>query len=209
MAEIAYYLLGFKHIATNIKIYASEFPIQEITNLDTLRSWAKDTRGRKLFIFDEVAKTMPRRKPMASLTVDLLNDFQIIRKYKLSVICTTITEKQTDSGILDPSIIDGVWEKFNFKNPKVAQYDDFLEGFSIRVYDIPRTHVKFDTYSSALFTKHGIQPKPKFKDVDVERLWDWSHGKTCNELGLHPQQLNRLTRKFIKKTLESQHHTSQ
>ena len=40
-----------------------------------------------------------------------------------------------------------------------------------------------------------------FSDKDMQTLYDWTHGKTTKELGLHGQQINRLVRKFIKKQL--------
>ena len=53
IAEILHERSIIEHFATNIKIYNPPFPIQHITNLDDLRLWAKDTPGKKLFIFDE------------------------------------------------------------------------------------------------------------------------------------------------------------
>lgn len=200
---------AIKHFSTNIKIFESPFPIKEITNLEDLRLWAKENKGRKLFVFDEIAKAMPRRRPMASLTVDLLNEFQILRKYKLSIVATTITEKQADGAILDPSIVDGYFVKPNWKNPKVAHYEDLLERTFESWFDLPKTNINFDTYSSAPFTKYGVKRKPKFKTKELENLWDLTHGVKAEELGLHAQQVARLWRKYVKEVMEREHHTSQ
>lgn len=205
LAEILYEKGIVKHIATNIDVTDSPFIIEKITNLDDLREWAETKHGKKLFLFDEIAKAMPRRKPMASLTVDLLNEFQILRKFKLSIVATTITEQQTDSGILDPSIIDGYFTKPNWKNPKIALYYDQLEEFKEYWYNLPGTSLKFDTYSSAPFTKHGAKRHPKLKTQELQHLWDLTHGMSAKDLGLQNMQVARLWRKFVKDTLETQY----
>lgn len=209
ISELLYELGIVNHVSTNIKIYESPFPIVAITNLDDLRFWAQERKGRKLFVFDEIAKAMPRRKPMASLTVELLNEFQILRKYKLSVVATTITEKQTDGAILDPSIVDGFFEKPNYKNPKLALYQDQLEDLFSEWKELPSTNIHFDTYSSAPFTKHGKTRRPKFKTEELEKLWDYAHGVTYKDLGMHPQQMARLIRKYLKEYMERDIHSSQ
>jgi hypothetical protein len=39
-------------------------------------------------------------------------------------------------------------------------------------------------------------------DKEMQILYDWSRGKTWKELGLHPQVLNRLLRKFVHESLK-------
>lgn len=197
-----------KFFSTNVHIFSSSFPIEKITNLEDLKFWCKENKGRKVFLFDEIAKAMPRRKPMASLTVELINEFQILRKYKLSIIATTITEKHADSTILDPSIIDGYFDKPNWKDPKLAYYTDQLEDFFQDWHNLPKTNIKFDTYSSALFTKTSVKRKPKFKTKELDDLWNLTHGVTAEDLGLHSQQVARLWRKYVKESLEREHHAS-
>ena len=209
IAEILEHENIIKNFAANVKIYNSSFKIERITNLDDLRFWCKNTKGKKLFILDEAGKSLRRRTPMSSLNVKLLDDLQILRKYKLSIIFIAPHEKYVDSAALGSDVIDAVFIKPNFKNPKIALYDDWLEGTSLTFTDIPRTSINFDTWDVAPFTEHGPKKKPKFKDRDLEILWDWSHGATVKDLGLHPQQINRLVRKFIKEALEREHHTSQ
>lgn len=95
------------HVASNIKIYDSPFPITEVTSLEGLKKWAKETGGVKLFLFDEIGKGMTRRRPMASLNVNLIHQFNILRKYKLSIVATTINEQYVDNAILGQDILDG------------------------------------------------------------------------------------------------------
>ena len=197
-----------KNFATNIKIYSSPFPITRIDNLDDLRFWAKDTKGKKLFLFDEFGKAMRRRTPMSSLNVKLIDDFQVLRKFKQSTIAITVNEKYIDNVALGSDILDGYFIKPNYQNQKIAYYYDCLANYGKSINGIPRTSVKFDTWDVAPFKEHGKMGKPTFKDRDRAVLWEWSHGKTIKELGLHKMQINRLVRKFIKESLEKESHKS-
>lgn len=195
--------------ATNVKVFDSPFPIEHIDNLEDLDYWASTVYGRKIFLLDEAGRTMRRRTPMSSLNVKWLDDMQILRKYKLSIIFVTPHEKYMDSGALGSDILDAVIVKPNFKNPKIALYKDILEDFGLSLYDVPRTKVNFDTWDTATFKKNSVKRKPKFKTKELQNLWDWSHGGTYKTLGIHPQTLNRITRKFIKEALERDFHSSQ
>lgn len=208
IAEILYKKGIIKHFATNIKIYSAPFPITRIDNLDDLRSWAKNTRGKKLFLFDEFGKAMRRRKPMSSLNVKLIDDFQVLRKFKQSTIAITVNEKYIDNVALGSDILDGYFIKPNYKNQKIAYYYDCLENYGKSITGIPGTSIKFDTWDVAPFKEHGKTAKPIFKDRDRTVLWEWSHGKTIKDLGLHKMQINRLVRKFIKESLEKESHKS-
>ena len=202
IAEILYNAGIIKNVATNIKIHNSPFPITHIDNLDDLRLWSRDTRGRKLFLFDEYGKVMRRRTPMSRLNIKLIDDLQVLRKFKLSTVAITVNEKYIDNAVLGTDILDGYFFKPNYKNPKLALYFDHLENYTQTLTGIPRTSIAFDTWDVAAFKEHGLVTKPKFKDEELNILWDWSHGMTVKNLGIHCQEINRLTRKFIKETLE-------
>jgi len=191
-----------KNFATNIKIYESPFPITRIDNLDDLTLWCKNTRGKKLFIFDEFGKAMRRRSPMSSLNIKLIDHFQILRKYKLSTIAITVNEKFVDNVALGSDILDGAFLKPNYKNQKIALYRDYLEFFTKSIKEIPGTSVDFDTWDVAPFKEYGVKLKPKFKDEELEVVWDWSHGKTAKDLGLHSMKLHRILKKYCKEVTE-------
>ena len=207
IAEILNKFKIVSNFAGNIKVYSSPFNFQRITNLDDLRFWCENTKGRKLFILDEAGKSLRRRTPMSSLNIKLLDQLQILRKFKLSLILIAPHEKYLDSATLGSDVLDARITK-NDLNPKVALYVDTFHNIPIEFYDIPRTSIKFDTWDIAPFTEHGPKQKPKFKDRDLEILWDWSHGASYKKLGLHPMQINRLCRKFIRETLEERVHSS-
>lgn len=209
IAEIVYALGIIKHVATNIKIYNSPFPITPITNLWDLKKWCKETKGPKLYALDEIGRTVSRRTPMAKLNVKIINELQILRKYKLSLEIITVDEKYTDNAILGVDLLDGVFRKPVYNNPKIALYDDNLEPLHISIYDVPRTRIKFDTWDSAPFTLKPRTHKPTFNDEDLSLLWDWSHGMTYKEMGIHNWKLTRIKRKFIRETLESKIHSTQ
>lgn len=209
LAEILYLTGVVKYVATNGHVLNSPFPIERITDLDTLRFWAKTNKGPKLFLFDEYGKAMRRRSPMSSLNNQLIDDLQTLRKYKMTTIAATIDEKYVDNAALGDDVLDGVFMKYQSYNPKVALYNDLLQHFKREITNIPATSIKFDQWDVAPFRQHPINNKPVFKEKDLEVLWDISHGKTAEQLGLHTQQLTRIWKKFVKETLEKEHHTSQ
>jgi len=197
-----------KNFATNIKVYSSPFPIIRIDNLDDLRSWAQNTKGKKLFIFDEFGKAMRRRTPMSSLNVKLIDDFQVLRKFKQSTIAITVNEKYCDNVALGHDILDGYFIKPYYNNQKLALYTDHLEYFTKTITKIPGTSCTFDTWDVAPFKEHAEITKPKFKDHDLEVAYEWSHGKTAKDLGLHSMQLHRILKKIVKEVTERDSHIS-
>lgn len=210
IAEIVHALGLIKNVATNIKVYESpKFHIEEVNNLWALKKWCKETPGPKLMALDEIGKTVSRRTPMARLNVKIINELQILRKYKLSLEIITVDQKYTDNAILGVDLLDGVFTKPVYNNPKLALYDDNLETLHTSIYDIPRTRIKFDTWDSAPFTEKPISHKPAIKDETVSRLWDWSHGKLQKECWQHPQFAKRDIIKFVKDTLDKSYHQSQ
>jgi len=190
------------HFATNVKIYSSSFHIEYITNLDDLRFWCKNNRGRKLFILDEAGKSLRRRTPMSKLNIKLLDQLQILRKHKLSLILVFPHEKYIDSATLGSDVLDAVIIKPNFQNRHIAIIYDLLQDDQTTFTGIPGTSIDFDTWDVAPFKEHGVAIKPKFKDKDLTVLWEWSHGKTAKEIGLDRKQIHRISTKFIKEVLE-------
>lgn len=210
IAEILNKFGILENFGTNIKIHSSDFPIDYITNLEDLESWCKNRVGRKLFIIDEAGKTLRRRTPMSALNIALLDNLQILRKYKLSIILITPAFKYIDSATLGSDILDVIIEKPNSQNPKIALYDDVLSlSEELRFTNLPRTSVAFDTWDVAPFQKQSPKKSPMFKDEQIQKLYEWSQGISHKELGLHPMEINRLARKFVKETLEASAHGSQ
>ncbi|MHC3128735.1 MAG: ATP-binding protein [Candidatus Bathyarchaeota archaeon] len=211
--EILYRIGIIKHVSTNTKILDSPFPIKEITNLEDLKYWGENNRGRKLFLFDEIAKAMPRRRPMSRLNVELINKFQVLRKHKLSVVATTINEDILDSMAMRDDTLDARFIKKFFPSGhklkcKIAYFRHLLTDEEITLTDLPSTSVKFDSWDSSPFTEKPLSTKPVFKDKDMELVYRWALGETYKELGVHRQKLTRAKRKIIKFFIENQRHMS-
>lgn len=204
IAEILHADSSFKFFATNIKIYDSPFHIEHITNLDDLKFWSEQNKGKKLFIFDEYGKAMRRRSPMSSLNVKLIDELQVLRKNKQSTIAVTVNEKYIDNASLGSDVLDGYFFKPNYKNPKIAYYTDLLEYQSQTLRNIPRTSIKFDTWDVAIFKEHGIKQKPRFKSEELATAWDYAHGASGKDLDLHPQQVHRIITKVLKYYMEKE-----
>lgn len=210
IAEILAYNRIIKHFSTNIKIYKSKFHIEPVFDLFTLKQWCKDTKGRKLFILDEIGRTVSRRTPMARLNVKVINELQILRKYKLSMIIITVDPKYTDNAVIGHDLLDGVFVKPNYQNPKLALYDDRLQkNLRSKLWAIPKTQIDFDTWDSAPFTLQPPKRKPRFKDEDKSKVWDWATGKTYKEIGIHSEELTRLKRKILLELLSEPLHSTQ
>jgi hypothetical protein len=188
--------------ASNVKITDSYFPIAYITNLQDLDFWAQSTNRRKLFILDEAGKTLRRRTPMSKINIELLDDLQTLRKFHLSLDLIAPAEKYIDSASLGSDVLDVVFFKPNFKDPKVGIWVDQQEPYRATFTGIPRTSIKFDTFDVATFTRTGPKKIPIFKDADKELLWKWSHGDNSKTLGVDSMKIHRLTMKFIKEVME-------
>lgn len=213
LTEILFYHGAIKNFATNIHIYDSgDIPILKITNLEDLTFWARSTAGRKVFIFDELGAAFARRTPMSSLNVALIRKFQILRKFKLSIVGVTPSKKYVDNTSLGADLLDGIFLKpHTFKNVKRNQklllYYDYLERFRRKVDNLRGTRIKFDSYSTAPFKEHSPTKKPKLLDKYEKILWEWSHGARAKDLGLSRMQIHRITKKFIAEVLERQSNT--
>jgi len=205
LSEILFHRCKIKHFATNMHIYNSgDLDFKKIVSLDALREWCQFVKGRKLFIFDEVGKAIRRRSPMSSLNVKLIDELQVLRKYKLSIIAIAPASKFVDSSILGTDMLDGYFKKpYRFrdmrKNQKMAIYVDLLEGKNTKLFGIPKSNLIFDTYGTAPFTEHSKVKQPAFKNYQNQRLWNWAHGE---EYDCSRMTINRLSKKFVRLAME-------
>lgn len=209
IAEILYNLGLVRHISTNTKIYNSAFPIKHIDNLEDLEYWGKTNKGRKVFIFDEIADAMSRRRPMAHLTVELIKKFNKLRKHKLSIVGSTISDSVLDSAAMDNDLLDAVFRKVFFpknhpQSCKIAYYTNFLNGDEIQITDIPNTSIDFDSWDASPFSERPKIDKRQFKDEDMRLVYEWAQGKSSKDLGLHPMQIHRKLKKILNYFFENQ-----
>jgi hypothetical protein len=174
---IAETLIGkdvLEHAATNVRIYPdSPIMLEQINALDDLEYWCQNNTGKKLYVFDEFGKAMRRRTPMSGLNIGLMDNLQILRKYKLSLIIIAPADKYVDMASLGSDVLDITIDKPNPKNQKVALYTDLLDNITFRMLDIPRTHIKFDTWDIAPFKRYGDRQKSHFKEEDKQFLYTY------------------------------------
>lgn len=213
ISEIAHYENMVKHFATNTRILGAPFKMDHISNLQDLEYWGKKNVGRKIFVFDEIANAMSRRRPMAGLTVELIKKFNTLRKHKLTIIATTISESVLDKAAMDSDLLDGVFRRPYFPDGhpqkcKKTRYINLLNGKKRRWTGIPATTVQFDSWDSSVFTEKPLEVNRAFKDKDMEIAYRWANGETYTQLNIHPQQLTRVKKKILKILIEQHLHAS-
>jgi hypothetical protein len=198
------------NFATNVKIHNTPFQIDHIDNMNDLTYWCETIPGTKFYMCDEFGKAFKRRAPMSKLTLELLDKFQILRKYKLHFHGITIIPELIDSMGLNPQFLDGYFQKTDFKNYHYGYYKDLIEPCVLELYDHPKTTINFDTWDIAPFTlRPKLDKTPLFKDRDLKLLYLFAiENKTYRKLGVHPQEMQRIIKKFIKENLAKHDHTS-
>lgn len=177
--------------------------------MEDLEAWAQVGSSRKLAIIDEIGKSLRRRTPMSKLNIEFLDKFQILRKYKLSIIMIAPDEKYIDSAGLGSDVLDAIVVKPEFNNPKKALYEDLMLRRSEAFSGITRTSIKFDTWDIAPFTLKRKIDKATFNDPELRVIAMLGEGKSYSEIGEHPQKITRIIRKFCKTYTENITHNSQ
>ena len=194
-------------MATNIKVLSSPYEFKYITDLQTLTRWCKLNSKRKLFILDEVGKSMSKREWYKKVNIEMINKLQILRKYKLNLIFVTPYSEWLDKGLLHPDLMDGYFQRFNKQHQNKALYFDIYDSRlprPITLKNITRTRINFDSFDVAPFTEKPKIPDIVFRDREIKLLWKWAKGSTLKELGVHNMEINRLCRKYILDSIENQ-----
>lgn len=209
VAEIGSHYGVIGNTASNIKVFKTEIRNYEhITNLEDLTQWCQNREGRKLFILDEAGKAVRRRTPMSKLNIEVLDNIQILRKYKLSIAFIAPGNTFVDSAIFGTDVLDIIISKLNNENPKVGVWRNLVTEEEVFFTDIPRAASQFDTYDIAPFTKNNPNQKSRFTDENLSLLWEWANGATYKSLGVHNMEINRKLRRFVKTTLEKELHST-
>ena len=196
------------NFATNVAVYpSSTIKPAYINALDDLEYWAANVQGKKIYVFDEFGKIMRRHSPMSSINLALMDQLQVLRKYKLSLILIAPQDYYVDNAALGSDVLDAIIDKPNYRNQKVALYTDLLENVSFRLLDIPRTNIKFNTDDQAVFKL--TSGKPHFSDKCLAAFWEWSTtDATIESFHIHPETWRRELKKVVKEALEKLTHTS-
>jgi len=188
--------------ASNIDTFGT-YPM--ITDLISLRQWLYGSSKRKLFIFDEANVHLPSRRAMSGKNVAIVQLLAEISKAHARMIVIGQNPMSFDKEFLSDTWCRGIFIKETLKK---AQLISHLVNHPYVFENIPPTSIKFDPYAVAPFSERP-EGKVFFKDTDKQVLWDWSHGKSINDLNIHAMQLNRLVRKYVRENLETDIHFSQ
>lgn len=102
---------------------------------------------RYFFLGSEMGDWAPKDQPW--LNVKFIKELQQVRKYGLNFLGDGID--RIDSRILNEKHFHGYFEKVSKAKPQLAVYYDWFNRDKIKLYDIPRTSIGFDTWYSANF----------------------------------------------------------
>ena len=139
----------------NIPNLEASFDIDFIEDFETLKKHCQmlnpdpERYGIKRYFFlgSEMGDWAP--KDQAWLNVKFIKELQQVRKYGLSFLGDAID--RVDSRILNEKHFHGFFEKINKARPQVAVYVDWFNRQKVKIYDIPRTSIGFNTWYSASF----------------------------------------------------------
>ena len=150
----------------NIPDLETDFKIDFIEDFETLKKHCQminpdpERYGIKRYFFlgSEMGDWAPKDQPW--LNVKFIKELQQVRKYGLSFLGDAID--RVDSRILNEKHFHGYFEKINKARPQIAVYIDWFNRRKVKIYDIPRTSIDFNTWYSANFYM-----EPQVKDGTV------------------------------------------
>jgi len=133
----------------------ADFDIEFIEDFETLKKRCQmlnpdpERHGIKRYFFlgSEMGDWAP--KDMSWLNVKFIKELQQVRKYGLSFLGDGIA--RIDSRILNEKHFHGYFEKVSKARPQFAVYHDWFNRRRIKLRDIPRTSIGFNTWYSASF----------------------------------------------------------
>ena len=140
---------------SNMPDLDAPFDIDFIEDFPTLKKRCQmlnpdpDKYGIKRYFFlgSEMGDWAPKDQPW--LNVKFIKELQQVRKYGLSFLGDAIA--RIDSRILNEKHFHGYFEKVNKARPQLAVYYDWFNNKKVKLYDIPRTGIGFNTWYSANF----------------------------------------------------------
>jgi len=196
--------LKFKGFGSNVQgVKSCPFEMDFITDLETLKDKAKGTNGKYLFLFDEMGKSMGKRRFMAKLNTEFLNQLQVIRKYKLSLIGCAIGDS-VDREVLKPYYLNSYIDKGSRYTKKNMTYFDIDLEATRQFTNLSKCKTKFHQYSVATFYTQRILKPSDFKDEKRQRLLSYAQGTPIKDLGVHYEIFNREVRAFIEQKLRQE-----
>lgn len=102
---------------------------------------------RYFFLGSEMGDWAPKDQPW--LNVKFIKELQQVRKYGLSFLSDAID--RVDERILNEKHFHGFFQKVSKARPQFAIYTDWFNRRKVKIHDIPRTSIGFNTWYSANF----------------------------------------------------------
>jgi len=173
-------------------------PIIDIHSLARLKFWLKNSRRRKMYLFDDVVEHLPRRAPMSHKTVSIISIIPTVRKARAILVWITQDPELSDSTLLNDTFTKAMIIKISQKTAKIISPWLKNDRHERVLYQIPPTHIKFNTWEYAPFNmEEDILPVGLRNDEEKQMIFKWSvEGYSSERLGLHPMQLHRMVKKF-------------
>jgi len=178
---------------SNMPDLKADFEIEFIEDFETLKKRCQmlnpdpERYGIKRYFFlgSEMGDWAPRDQPW--LNVKFIKELQQVRKYGLNFLGDGIA--RIDARILNEKHFHGYFEKVSKANPKFAIYYDWFNRRKIKLHDIPRTSIGFNTWYSAAFYMEPQVPEDAIIPMNEQHqiVKKYLKVKSWKELGIHPQ----------------------
>ena len=189
---------------SNIPDLDAPFDIDFIEDFETLKKHCQmlnpdpERFGIKRYFFlgSEMGDWAPKDQPW--LNIKFIKELQQVRKYGLSFLGDAID--RVDSRILNEKHFHGYFEKINKAKPQIAVYYDWFNRKKIKLYDIPRTSIGFNTWYSANFFM-----EPQLKDGAIiplnpehEIVKKYLEHGSWKKAGVYTQEGKRALQKVLR-----------
>lgn len=182
----------------------ADFDIDFIEDFETLKRRCKmlnpnperDGIRRYFYFGSEMGNWAPRDQPW--LNVKLITELQLVRKYGLCFLGDGIA--RIDGRILNEKHFHGVFEKVSKAHPERAVYTDWFNGGRrVRLYNIPRTNIGFDTWYSASFHMEPQTPDDLVVPLNPEHeiVKKYLQSGSWDKAGVHRQEGKRALMKVL------------
>lgn len=135
-----------KQFASNIETQNSK--VQFINDFAHLDLWLYQNKMRKMFLYDELIESSPRRTAMSSMNVGWLKRIPQLSKGRCHLIVIAQDVNMADSIFVNANFVRGGWQKLNKTTVR------FRSGYlnkRITFFNIPKSSIKFDPYLLATF----------------------------------------------------------
>lgn len=176
------------YVASNIRVNHPAFDY--LTDSEQLREWLEKTKGRKLFILDEAGIHLVSRRPLKAINVEMIKLATLLRKFRCKWILVAPRYEEIDRGLRFEFCV-GIFEKLSKKEAMV--YSPLITE-PVKIIDIPKTSIPFDTRDIAPFQYLTVKVSVSKKCCEV---WNWlrehnfSIRQTAENFGIHQTEVRR------------------